>query len=317
MKHTYLHIVCALLPFPILAGCAKEEPAGHEISFSVQLAGESDSTPLTKAAGRFTATDLDTISQFPVWGYDGTEKDIDNRTVKKFNSGVWGFEDSPLVWIEGRTRTFWATANLPSYVSFSANGSTQATVSVTTVPSAAASQCDPLVGFYSGTGNSGKAPIIFYHPLAAVQFVTGNTGSSNISAITGVKMKNVHKGGTGTTSNGLAYTWTPSGTTSVTGSFTGGSSTVPFILIPQNLASDKVDLEITVTQSGSSKTMYATLNSGSWVAGTLNTYTLDYNNDRIEANLTVTLNPWGKVTNNNGTPGDTSDDKDHFNASFD
>jgi len=56
--------------------------------------------------------------------------------------------------------------------------------------------------------------------------------------------------------------------------------------------------------------MYATLNTGSWTAGSLNVYTLDYINDSMTATLTVSLDNWGTVVNS-GTG------KNYFEAQFD
>jgi len=320
MKYSCQYIFPIALAVCLLMGCEKSESGCHQISFDVQLADEIQ----TKAPGCINSlSSIDPeFKSFMLWGYDGTKKDIDGRTVKRFDSGVWGFEDKPLVWVDGKTRTFWSYANLPSYVTVTANSSTQATVTVTSagIPVAVANQWDPLVGYYNGKGVNGKASIIFYHPLTAVKFVTGNKGDSkyNITGISSVTMKNVHKSGTATTSNGTSYSWTPSGTTNVTGGFTGTASTIPFIVIPQNLSSNPVLVEITVTRSsGGNKTMYATLDSGSWEAGKLNVYTLDYVNDTMTATLTVTLENWGTVTNQNGTPSVTSDDLSYFIATFD
>jgi len=307
MNRIYRKISCAFALAAIAAGCSDkplDEAKSYPLTFSVQLADA------TKAAGRFTASTLESLSEFNVTGYDVTTKVVDNKTVKKSGS-MWIIPDLAISWEGGHNMTFFACANMPSWASLTSASSASATFTVTAVPAAAADQWDPLIGYYSGTGSEGKAPITFSHPLTGVKFQTGSLGDAkyNVTGITSVKMKNVHQGGSATTSDGATFNWTPSGTTNVTGAFTGTASTVPFLLIPQNLATNNVELEITVSRSsGGPKTMYATLNTGSWAAGKNNIYTLDYVNNKFGETLTVTLTGWTDLT--------TTEGGSYFNADF-
>lgn len=300
--------------------CNREslQPDSHEMVFSVQMAGE------TKAAGLFTDTELSGLTEFNVTGYDGDSKVINDRTLYKVD-GVWKFKDNPLAWLDGHTMTFWSKLNIPTWATATLNNIGQATLTVGSsgIPTAVNDQWDPLIGYYSGTGVNGKATITFYHPLTAVVFKTGDcdTEHSGITGIKSITMKGAYKTGTATISGGKGVT-TPTVTWSsctdaitTTGAFSGEASAKPFLLIPQDLSIRNVTLEVTVTRStGDDKTMYATIKSGSWVAGETNIYTLDYVNDRMEATLTVTLENWGKVINKQTDP---NPDLDYFEAKFD
>jgi len=309
MTKLTVNIASVLLLAATAVACSKNdcaESAGHDITFTVRMADE------TKTAGQYTASSLESLTNFKVSGYDGTSKIIDNRVVTK-SEGEWKLDDNPKAWIDGHTMTFWADANMPSWASANPSSSTTHTLSVSSVPESVDNQWDPLIGHYNGTGTNGNAVITFYHPFTAVAFVKGASEDPGITAITGIKMSGVYGSGSveiSSWNSGPSYSWTPSGSISVTGSCTDNHSTKPFILIPQNLASKNVLVEITATRSGSTVQMYATINSGEWLAGKTNVYTLDYKDFQMTANLTVTLDNWGTVNN-------TSEGTDWFNAQFD
>jgi len=297
-----------------LCGCRKEGLGeSYDITFSTQTAG------MTKDAGQYTGSDLSTLGSFTVTGYDGSTKLIDDKTVN-YTGGQWELNDTPKAWQEGHTLTFWAYANMPTWAGASVSGSSSMSLTISSMPTTAASQWDPMYGYYSGTGNKGNASIRFYHPLTAVSFRTGSLGEAkyNVTGITGVTVKNVYKSGTATISGATTPTvsWSPGldmidAAGSFTGTGTSGHSAVPFLLIPQDLGSKNVLLEVEVSRSsGGPKTMYATIKSGSWEAGKVNVYTLDYVNNQMEATLTVTLEDWGAVAN-------TYAGTDWFNAKFD
>lgn len=313
--------VCALSI--AVSGCSSDSLQlcnSHEMVFGVQMAGE---TKANVEGRQYVSDDLAALTAFNVTGYDGDNMTIDNKTLYKTNvAGVWNFDENPQAWTDGHTMTFWSALNIPGYATATLGSKGAATLLVPDrIPATVDKQCDPLIGYYSGTGDNGRALITFYHTMTAVAFKTGNLGDAkyNITGIKSVTMKNVHKCGSAAitgASPAPTIVWTPSDKTDVSVSFTGtgasGASAKPFIIIPQNLALDNVTLEVTVTLSsgGDPVKKYATLNSGSWEAGKTNIYTLDYLNDKIEPTLTVTLDSWGKVHN-------TTLDTDYFDATFD
>ena len=305
--------ICAL--GVAVLGCSREplQPYGsHEMVFGIQMAGE------TKAAGLFTDTELSGLTEFNVTGYDDGSKVIDDRTLYNVD-GIWKFQDNPRAWLDGHTWTFWSALNIPSWATATMVDISKATLTINGdgIPAAVDNQWDPLIGYYSGPGDKGKATITFYHPLTAVVFQQGNcdTEHSGINGISSITMNGAYKTGTATISGGEStpsVSWSScSGSITTTGAFSGDQSAKPFLLIPQELSVQAVTLEITAALSaGGTTTMYATIKSGSWVAGKTNIYTLDYVNDKMEATLTVTLDNWGKVHN-------TDLDTDYFNAQFD
>lgn len=285
-------------------GCGKDlrsKQRGNELTFSVEMAGES------KASGQYTEETLTSLGQFNVTGYDdsGSKKIDDREAIRK--STFWQLKGAPVIWLDDETMTFWAYANMPSYASMTTSSDASATFSVTEIPAEATSQWDPLIGYYSGTGNNGNAPIVFHHPLTAVTFKTGDCGDpAYISAITGVTLKGVHKSGTAEVEDSgtgtISYSWTTSGTTDVTGAFSGDASAQPFLLIPQDLETDAVTIEVTVTLAeGGTQTMSVDLSSGKWDEGCHYFYVLDYNPIRpMDEALTVTLADWTYLTNKDG-----------------
>lgn len=316
MKLTTKYLISVCVAALAVTGCNRNfsaESDSNFISFGVRMADASgwDMTKAASVTGQFTDNKLTGIDQFQVTGYDGdgTEPFIDDQTAFKSGS-LWQFEENPQVWVDGHSMTFWASANIPSWASATVNDRSSSALEIGAIPTEANEQCDPLIGYYSGTGDKGRAVITFYHPLAAIMFKTGDLGDPkyNIAGISRVKMKGVYASGSASISAGTppVISWTPSGFTDVTGSFTGtgtgGRSAQPFLLIPQSPESDNVILEVTVSRSGGleDKTMYALMNTGEWQAGRTYTYTLDYVNGGINEEIVVTLLEWGIVTTSSG-----------------
>jgi len=308
MFQYFKHIVFIFLSVSFISSCQKNTDF-QEISFSAQLF----EGPETKSSGQYTATDLNSLGQFKVNGFDGDIKDIDSRTVYKTGS-IWKFNDNPKVWISGHTRTFWADANMPSWASVVSDGKGTATMSVSSIPASAENQWDPLVGYYSGTGINGRADIVFYHPFTAVTFKTGEVGDpAIISSINSVSLVGVHQQGTVTVSAGspLSYTWATTNKITVSGAFSGNQSAKPFLLIPQKLNTDNITISIVVSLvSGGTSSKTVVLSTGEWNAGIHYTYTLDYiPYTQMEGDLKVTLTDWEYLKSASG--------KDFFDASFD
>ena len=317
MKRTYKYLTALLILAMAAGGCSKDPstaPRGNVITFGVRMAEETEATE-TKAAsqaGQYTASSLAELDEFTVTGFDDSDKIIDNGKVCKMGTGpTWQLEKNPKVWVDGHTMTFWASANLPSSgVSATLESIESAGLNVTEIPSDATDQFDPLVGYYSGSGEKGKATITFYHPMTAVRFVTGSLGSpQKVASINSVTIQGVHKQGTATIKavpSIPTITWAPSGKTNVSGSFSGtgteGKSAVPFLIIPQNLSDDHVTIKVNVDLvEGGTTDMTAMLETDEWKAGFIYTYTLDYVVvSPMDMTLTVTLADWQILTNKNG-----------------
>jgi len=310
MKRVLKYCTPLVLMAAVTVSCNKESSPGvgeNNITFSVAMAEEE-----TKA-GQYTGGDLSGLDEFKVTGYQNSEPSpvINNGTVKK-HSSVWLLEGDSVAWPEETTMTFWASANLPAWASVSSTSSASATLKITAVPTNAADQWDPLVGYYSGPGDAGNAKITFYHPMTAVKFKKIGTA---VDCIESVKLIGLYEKGTVnvTVSSTIpSYDWqsTRTGSISASGSFVADSSATPFLLIPQNLSSVNVSMEINLMLSGVKKTMFAKLDSGEWVAGYIYTYTLDYS--PAMDNLTVTLSNWEKITRTKN--GKTVD---YFDSNFD
>lgn len=319
MKRILKYLTLVLI---LAVSCQKQavsESDGDEMTFIAQLAD------MTKASsGLYTETNLQSLGEFQVTGYDSNEGDaqvFSNKPVYYVNNLWWKFKDNPTIWLRDHDMTFWAKANLPNYVTVNSTTKASATLAITEIPSSASNQCDPLIGYYSGVGESGSAVIKFYHPLTAVSFKTGMCGEDPVvvSSINSVKLTGVYKSGSATvtgSATSLSYNWasTRTGSISVTGPFSGTKSAQPFLLIPQNVADNKVTIEVTVTRTsaagGGTSTMTVDLDTGSWEAGIHYTYTLDYVSYRpLEETLKVTLTDWVYIDSESG--------KKYFDASFD
>ena len=310
-KLRYFVPICLTAVFAL--GCNRDVTPEAElnITFDVRLAGENAvpkaMTRVAAKTGQFTEENLSSLDQFGVTGYDGSDRIIDGRTVHKID-GAWLLDDNPRAWLSGHTMTFWADANMPSWVeSVSSTTKDEATMTLTSdgIPTSAASQGDPLIGYYTGTGDNGKATIMFYHPMTAVKFVTGELGEpQKIASISGISLEGVHKSGSATITGGSPITveWTPSGsTTTVSGNFLDGASEEPFILIPQEIESDEVTVKVYVNlQEGGISEMFAIMSADEWKAGYIYTYQLDYVPISSISSFTVTLIDWSKLMSKDG-----------------
>ena len=312
MKMRYRIIFAAAGAMMLLAGCAKE------------IGGGTDS-PLNFSASipEIVATKADpvtSLSEFLVKGFTGSSQwfpttgDPVNVTL---SGGTATY--SKYIW-RGDKKTFYAyTNNVPGGASATI-ASTGVTLTYTSLPTEASAQTDVLLGLYSGNGNgTGTASMTFYHPLAQVVFIVGEIDAS-LTAISKIEIADVYNAGSTTLSTSTTTTSVAaasgSGSVSVadfswTG--TGGSVTVsqnvslpasgqigvPFMLIPQDLASKNVTVKVYATVDGVAKTLTATLNTGSFATGKATVCTLGYS---PISELTFTLESytisqynWGSV----------------------
>lgn len=264
---------------------------------------EAAGSAVTKAAQYNTVTDLQTIGSFKVtaWNSNHTKfipTDESSEGTVRFAAGRWTLDGTAPLWTNADVKTFFAYTNIPEGSAVTCTTDESQTFSYTQVKQNAADQLDALLGYYNGNGDrdddgtpDGVAKIRFIHPLTAVVFKQGTF--EGISQIKKLLIDGVHDGGTatvtysyagdGTLVPNIVWNTSASGTMQVMQEFPGGIMPgdgkplgVPFIIIPQNLAEHKVTLKAVVTTNGGDQTVQAELNTGSWVAGKTNTYTIGY-----------------------------------------
>ena len=217
---------------------------------------------------------------FVVKAYSGEVEKV-SQTVT-WSGSAWVAEPATS-WPRSSSLNFLAYSNLPE-------GQT-ATIAATgvsmsyTEPDDATEQTDMMFGHYQGDGGStGTAAMRFDHPLTAVSFLYGDIDGN--PGIKSISLDGVAAGGT--------VTKTPDGTVSWSGvsvynltvsqSATSGLDVdgtthligEPFIIIPQNLEDNNVEVTVEFTDG---TVVSATLNSGEWKAGYTNTYTLGYDDE--------------------------------------
>lgn len=340
MNQVYKYLTAFSLLAAIAAGCSKEPvsaPVSHTLAFGVSMADmDGTKADAEDPTGLFTATDLRSLEKFKILnGYDNDTQIITSATdVYKIAENLWQLDENPKAWIIGHTMTFWASANLPSWVeSASSTAKGEATMKLKSdgIPTTAATQGDPLIGYFSSdTGDNGKATIRFFHPMTAVRFTTGELGEpQKVASITSVTLVGVYKSaetditvGKSAGKDSLIFSWKNFGEKiSVSGDFEGtgaeGKSAQPFILIPQDLDTNEITIKVNVNlQVGGTQVMSAVMSSGKWEAGYLYTYELDYVPiSSIDGTLTVTLKDWTDLMSEDGdkyfdvTFGNRPDDK--------
>ena len=173
---------------------------------------------------------------------------------------------------------------------------------------------DLLFGYYKGNKEGRTVDLTFHHPLALLDIRCGSK-VTGISSISKVSISGVYASGTYTMNYGAnpaAFTWTPSGTQTVTKTTSLGTFTERTLigesmpLIPQAFSSGTpvaISLQVTGLDDAH-KTFVCTLNAstmGSLAAGNRTTVSINIENaDKITFEVGVT--EWG--TNTTGTAAD-------------
>ena len=285
----------SILSMSIITSCESQQSVpGNTIKYKVSLADISTKGELVNDNdnGNFSDIELaETLSPFYVAAFNGGNPVF--KTSEQNPAGVetvsYADEDWTMTnvyfWPQKTSLKFFAYGNLPesgSSVTIAPDGQAQ-TLTHALVP-AVADQKDILLGYYNGYGSgSGIAEIRFKHPLTAVYFKVGNLGTEKVKSIT---LSGLGKNGNVVMGvDGTIGAW--AGVTDYTGTSTqseeeglsvNGTTQVigdPFILIPQDLTTNKVKL---VVEFLSGLTLETTIESGKWQAGKTNIYTLR-NND--------------------------------------
>ena len=181
----------AALSAVALAACNNEDVMeanrGRGISFQVA----------TEASTRIGATTTNTIDNFKVWGFTGSNETLMNGVAVSKTGGEWSYGD-PIFWPES-TVDFYAvspTENCGGTVSISS--SAQQITGFTVNPDQA-SQVDLLyaVNKAESKDNHESTPVSinFRHALSQIVFKAKNTNANLKVMINGVKVVNVVKGG--------------------------------------------------------------------------------------------------------------------------
>ena len=263
----------------LLASCAKviDTEVGNDVlSFDSQVS-------VTKGELK------EAVSTFNVKGYgsDGQWFPESGEQTVTIGSGA---SFPTFIWDKGVSHTFYAYANLPS-VADAASASITAdgvTLTYSAVPASAAAQTDILLGKYIGTGDKGKAKLTFDHALTSVKFVAG---SLNNVTVTGLSLSGVYTSGSVTLGSSGLGTWQDC---TASGQKMTGNLGDCFILIPQNLANNSVQLTLEATIGLEKVQLVKNLDSDNWQAGKTNVYTINYDGGN-ELVLTSMVESWESI----------------------
>ena len=292
MRHNTKYILLAsVLSLVAATACQRDEltPTGNAINYKVSVADIATKGELVNnnAAGDYSDIDLaTTLSPFRVAAYKGTSPVFTTSGLTPANvetvsyDGSWKMPNT-YYWPQKTVLTFFAYCNLPASGSSVAASYTGLTLTHAMIPEVAA-QKDILLGYYKGYGvNGNTAEIRFWHPLTAVIFREGDLGGEKVKSIT---LGGLGKSGSVTMyADGIFGDWTGVTDYTATSSQSDNAGLAvnpttkaigdPFILIPQDLSTNDVELTV-VCESG--LTLATTIESGEWEEGKTNTYVINF-----------------------------------------
>ena len=310
-KTTYISLIAASFAMLALAGCQRESliTADNAIRYKVTVADIATKGTLVNNNDNGDYSDIDlaaALSPFKVAAYNGTTAVFDTEGLDPagvetvtYTSGSWTMPNT-YYWPQKTVLTFFAWGNLPtsgSSVAITSDGQTLTHEMVSDVTK----QKDILLGYYKGRGVSGNtAEIRFRHPLTAVIFREGDLGEEKVTSITleGLAVS----GSVAMDADGIIGAWNVDSYTATSSQSDSEGLAVntttkiigdPFILIPQDLATNGVQLTVTCK---SGLTLETTIGSGEWKAQRTNWYTLNYG---ATTNWTLEVTPWDDGVNGN------------------
>ena len=241
----------AALLLAALCGCAGNlEPVvdgGSPLGFDARMEE-------TKATLKTGFADGD---KFKVWAKMSGESTylLDGTTVTKSGS-AWSYTGASHLWKPDQTITFVAHSpeTLTGNVTPNANG---ITVSGYTL----SQSLDLLLGYYSGTGVEGRAPLVFKHALASLEFKLGEDAPGWVTGITKISVTAPSVGNCiADFSSGTSIVWSGQETdASVEQTLSGQSKSsgavigTPFLELPKDGGSFTVS--VTVSYSGGTETL--------------------------------------------------------------
>ena len=308
-KTTYISLIAASFAMLALAGCQRESliTADNAIRYKVTVADIATKGALVNNNDNSDYSDIalaEALSPFRAAAYNGTSPVFTTSTLSpagvetvEYASGVWKTQNT-YYWPQKTVLTFFAYGNLPEEGSSVTASSAGLTLDHEMVQDVAA-QKDILLGYYKGLGVAGNtAEIRFRHPLTAVIFREGDLGGEKVTSITleGLAVS----GSVAMGADGIIGAWdvddyTATSSQSDSEGLAVNSTTKiigdPFILIPQDLATNGVQLTVTCK---SGLTFETTIESGEWKSQKTNWYTLNYG---ATTNWTLTVTPWDDGVN--------------------
>lgn len=292
MKHNTIVILTAAAAALALCGCQRDSltPAGSAIRYEVSVADIATKGELVNNNVNNDYSDIElasALSPFYVAAYNGTSpvfttSSLDPANVETVNctSGSWTMQNT-YFWPQSTVLKFFAYGNLPEDENTSVEITSAGQILTHAMLPDVADQKDILLGYYQGRGvNGSTAKIRFQHPLTSVFFKVGDMSHEVITSIT---LSGLGVSGAVTMdTDGIIGDWDVDDynaeslqnddegldvdeTTNVIGD--------PFILIPQDLATNKVKLKVKCLSGIALET---TIVNGEWKAQKTNWYTLNY-----------------------------------------
>lgn len=282
---------------------AKNMAIDTPYGFSIMCSEESSFTyPDTRAVLVNSVSQTEFADNgFGLYGWDGEGTKVFNNVAVSV-SGTTGTPAQDYMWKKGENMSF--VGFYPKTESIFGNAAASGAWTFGyTVPTTAAAQKDLMLAYFTGQSSTGTAPLSFTHPLASVKFVIGKTDDADkekIGKITSISLKGIYASGTCTVTpsgNSLSYGWAASGSTTAKASSSGETLVdnkelgdgFTFVVIPQNLASVNVTLEIGTSLD---KTFSVVLKTGTWQAGKTAVYTIT---PKFQAGIDVDDNVEGLV----------------------
>ena len=311
MKYNRIDILTAAVAVLAFCGCQHDSliPADSSIRYEVSIADIATKGTLVNNNDNGDYSDIDlaaALSPFKAAAYNGTTAVFDTEGLDpagvetvSYASGSWTMPNI-YYWPLRTELTFFAWGNLPEEGSSVTVSSTGLTLDHEMVQDVA-DQKDILLGYYKGRGVSGNtAEIRFRHPLTAVIFREGDLGGEKVTSIT---LEGLAVSGSVTMdADGIIGAWDVDSYTATSSQSASEGLAVntttkiigdPFILIPQDLATNGVQLTVTCK---SGLTFETTIGSGEWKSQKTNWYTLSYG---ASTNWTLAVTPWDAGANGN------------------
>ena len=289
MKYNRIVILTAAVATLPLCGCQRDSliPAGSAIRYEVGVADIATKGELVNNNVNNNYSDIalaDALSLFKVAAYNGASPVFTTSSLNPANvetasyaSSSWTMPNT-YYWPQNTVLTFFAYANLPaegSSVAITSEGQTLTHEMLSDV----ADQTDILLGYYQGRGvNGNTAKIRFQHPLTSVFFKAGEMGNETITSISLSGL--AASGSVAMDADGVIGAWDVDDYTATSSQSDSEGLAVntttkiigePFILIPQNLATNGVKLTV---KCKSGLTLETTIGSGEWKAQKTNYYTI-------------------------------------------
>ncbi len=207
----------------------------------------------------------------------------------KWNGSEWK-SATPQYWPQATVLDCYAYANLPKgFATVTTDPEYGVQKLEYSVPASTDDQRDILISDrYHGSGNGkGTVSFTFYHPLTAVQFKLGEVDPS-VTGIESITISGVHTSGNAVQSadNPADFEWTPAAASATVMQQSDGKLEVvggvqgdPFLLIPQNLTTNSIDITVNLIIDGHGVPFNAMLNTGNWLAGYTYTYSIGYSSN--------------------------------------